>query len=232
MADATPRTRHHCPLCDWHLDTPDPDPFPALSPEWLADARDRHSAHADDPVFLALLAHVEPIEAEVRSHLDTHTLLEWVAEVMRLRVNKPPATVYEVAVWDYEGPGQRVLFGARVAAEAYKALLPGSDLDEVAVLDQAPTRVTVHRYETWVLPDGVTMNPRPPYLHHSAQERWSHNLWPDAAQWTHPGSHTHIVRPTTEPVVCLLETYGFEQRATWQAHLDEAARLRKAASGG
>lgn len=232
MSESLARIRHHCPLCDWHLDVPDPDPFPTVTPEWLAAARAEHPQYADDPVFLALLAHNEPIEAEIRAHLETHTLLEWVQEVMRLRQNKPPATVYQVVIQGYQGPEEAELFSNRPAAEAYQAQLSlGSDLEEVAVLDQSPTRVKVHFYETWVLPDGVTMNPRPPRLHHAAHERWSHDLWPAAEQWTHPGSHTHIVRPTTEPLVCVLETYGFDQRATWQAHLDEEARLRGEASG-
>lgn len=227
----TERTRHYCPLGDWHLDAPDPDPTPAVTPEWLAGAREKHPGHADDPAFLALLAHLEPLEAEIRAHLETHSLEEWVAEVMRLRENKPPSIVYEVGVFNaYDGPDQVELFSNREAAAAYKAQLPGSDIEEVAVLDAAPTRVTVHRYETYVLPDGVTLTPKPPYLHHSKQERWSHDLWPDAAEWSHPGSHTHVTHATTEPLVCVLETYGFDQRGTWQAHLDEAARLRREAA--
>jgi len=228
--------RLYCPIstCPWTHDDPGPGtgadvrlPAAALSakPGTFADAM-------AEATYRALLAHALGQENVIREHLATHSFEEWVREIMRLRENKPPATVYEVAVWEYEGPDQRILFGNQGAAEAYKTLLPGSDLDEIPVLDQAPTRVTVHYYETWVLPDGVTMSPRPPRLRHAQQERWSHNLWPAAAEWTHPGSHTHIVRPTTEPVVCVLETYGFDQRATWQAHLDEEARLRKAASDG
>jgi hypothetical protein len=148
---------------------------------------------------------------------------------MRLRENKPPATVYQAGYYDPDQFDQAELFSNRDAAEAYSAQSPGSVLEEVAVLDHAPTRVTVHCYETYVLPDGVTFTPKLSYLHHSKQERWSHDLWPDAAEWTHPGSHTHVTHATTEPLLCLLETYGFDQRATWQAHLDEAARLRKAA---
>lgn len=100
MADATPRTRRFCPLCDWHLDTPDPDPSPAVTPDWLATARVEHGDLADDPVFLALLAHVEPIEAEIRSHLETHALIEWVAEVMRLRRELEPLAALAPGVRD------------------------------------------------------------------------------------------------------------------------------------
>lgn len=225
-----------CPIgtCEWTHDRETPPAqthtFPdGQSPLHDGPPKDLHEAIAD--VALATLLHdAQQTESVIRAHLETHTLEDWVRETARLRENRPPSTVLEVATWGADGdPYNRELFSNLAAAEAYQAQLPGSELQETPVLHEAPTRVTVHFYETWVLPDGVTMNPRPPRLHHAKHERWSHDLWPPAQQWTHPGSHTHIVRPTTEPLVCVLKTYGLDQRATWSAHLDEEDRLRREA---
>lgn len=225
--------RLYCPLCAWTHDRESPPEATHTFPDGRSPLHDGAPATLQeaiaDAAYATLLHDALEVEGVVREHLETHSLLEWFTEAMRLRANQPPATVYRVGVFDYDGGDQVELFSNLAAAEAYRSRLPGSDLDEMAVLDEAPTRVAVHYYETWVLPDGVTMNPRPPYLHHAVHERWSHSLWPPAGQWTHPGSHTHVTRPTTEPLVCVLETYGFDQRATWQAHLDEAQRLRREA---
>jgi hypothetical protein len=230
--------RLYCPIgsCGWTLDRECPPATTHTFPDGQSPLHDGPAANLQEAIadvaYATLLHDAVETEGIVRAHLDTHPLLDWVTEVMRLRANKPPATVYQVGIFDYDLPDQVELFSNPAAAAAYKALLPGADLEGITVLDQSPTRVTVHYYETWVLPDGVTMNPRPPHLHYTKHERWSHDLWPPAEQWTHPGSHTHVVRPTTEPVVCVLETTGFDQRATWQAHVNEAARLRKAAGDG
>lgn len=79
------RTRHFCPLCDWHLDTPDPNPAPAVSREWVEQVRAERGEKADDPVFLGMLAHLQPIDEQIRAHLETHTLVEWVTKVSRLQ---------------------------------------------------------------------------------------------------------------------------------------------------
>lgn len=231
--------RLYCPIgsCGWTCDRESPPAATHAFPDGQSPLHDGPAANLQaaiaDVAYATLLHDAVETEGIVRAHLDTHPLLDWVTEVMRLRANKPPATVYLAGYYDPDQIDQAEPFSTRAAAEAYQAQSgDGAIVEGLPVLDQAPTRVTVHYYETWVLPDGVTMNPRPPYLHHTKQERWSHDLWPPAEQWTHPGSHTHVVRPTTEPVVCVLETTGFDQRATWQAHVDEAARLREAAGDG
>lgn len=68
-------TRIDCPLCDWHMD---PEP-PEISPYALADifgigvmsaiARDRH---------------LQDVERELRDHLGSHELAEWVRKVAEL----------------------------------------------------------------------------------------------------------------------------------------------------
>lgn len=138
-----------------------------------------------------------------------------------------PTIVYEVAVFEYEGPDQRLLFTNREAAEAYAKLLPGADIVEVGVRADAPHRLTVHHFETWVMPDGTSVLPKPPYLRHGSQECWSHHVWPEPETWTAPGSHHHRTLLTVDPHVVVLETWGYDQRATRDAHLDEAQRLRK-----
>ncbi len=65
------RDRHMCPLCDWYLDTGDPDQtLPAdvaLSVKTLSEA-----------VYLVLLQHYKQIDGEIRAHLETHGIEEWL----------------------------------------------------------------------------------------------------------------------------------------------------------
>ena len=64
-------TRMHCPIssCEWHHD----DPGPSAA-----------GAFATDPNAV-MTAHVMNMEGIVREHLETHPLIEWAREVMRLR---------------------------------------------------------------------------------------------------------------------------------------------------
>jgi len=138
-----------------------------------------------------------------------------------------PTVVYHVAIFECDGPEHFAEFTDRALAEAYQAKLPGSDIEEVRIQTTVPERVTIHQYETWVMPDGTSMLPKPPYLRHHAQERWSHQVWPEPETWTVPGGHHHRTHLTVDPRVVVLETWGYDQRATRDAHLDEAHRLRK-----
>jgi hypothetical protein len=67
-------TVYHCPLslCTWtHAELP-------ISEEELA-------ASLDCPVLDVALRRALAVENEVAAHLSSHTLLEWVTEIMRLR---------------------------------------------------------------------------------------------------------------------------------------------------
>lgn len=109
-AEPGARTRHFCPLCDWHLDTPAPAPFPAVTREWLTEARARHPEHADDPVFLAALAHLEPIDAAIRAHLQAHGRDEWLAATATLATLRGLGTTR--AVGGYTAPDPERLLDA------------------------------------------------------------------------------------------------------------------------
>lgn len=67
--------RYECPIgdCEWVHDDPGPDPSKA------------QGATTGEAVFNLLQEHMAGLELVVRAHLETHSLLEWVTEVMRLR---------------------------------------------------------------------------------------------------------------------------------------------------
>lgn len=79
-----PAVRLYCPLpeCSWACDEPPPDPGAAPVP----------GSGAPDGVAAAIGAHVTGMlirqataaEALVKSHLETHSLLEWVTEINRM----------------------------------------------------------------------------------------------------------------------------------------------------
>lgn len=221
--------RLYCPLCEWTHDRESPPQTTHTLPDGQSPLHDGPPATLQeaiaDAAYATLLHDALQVEGVVREHLETHSLLEWFQEVMRLSANRPPATVYRVGVYCYDAGDQVELFSNLAAAEAYRSRLPGSDLDEMAVLDEAPTRVIVHCYSVTLDLAGR----KPPFLRYSSAERRSHNLWPPAEEWTSPGGHAHVVRATADPLVCVLDTYGFDQQATWQACLDEAERLRREA---
>lgn len=63
---------YHCPLCDWtHTE------LPASETELISSL--------GDPVLDVAKRRAMAVEVQVASHLSTHPLAEWVAEVTRLR---------------------------------------------------------------------------------------------------------------------------------------------------
>lgn len=74
-------TRYECPVesCPWNRDDPGPDPG------------DCQGETLDAAVRAGMLAYALRTEAVVRAHLETHSLLEWVQEVMRLRGERDQA---------------------------------------------------------------------------------------------------------------------------------------------
>lgn len=67
--------RINCPLCDWHLD---PVP-PEVSPYTLADVFGLGVMQA-----VAWNDHMQKTERELREHLSSHDLAEWVRKVAEL----------------------------------------------------------------------------------------------------------------------------------------------------
>lgn len=63
-------TRYSCPLCTWQLDVEGPsvEAWPVVL-----------------DVYSILREHLQGTEGELRSHLETHKLEEWVAKVNRLQ---------------------------------------------------------------------------------------------------------------------------------------------------
>jgi len=68
-------TRIGCPLCDWHLDAEPPD----VSPYALADVFGIGVMAA-----IARDKHLQDVERELRGHLGSHELAEWVRKVAEL----------------------------------------------------------------------------------------------------------------------------------------------------
>ncbi len=70
-----PVARYECPIgsCTWTHDTAGPD---------LSEGT---GETIEEAAFSSVRAHLLRVESVVRDHLETHSLLEWVQEVMRLR---------------------------------------------------------------------------------------------------------------------------------------------------
>lgn len=68
-------TRYECPIgsCEWTRDDPGPDPSEGTG-ETIGQAAEN-----------AVRAYLLRAESAIREHLETHPLLEWAQEVMRLR---------------------------------------------------------------------------------------------------------------------------------------------------
>jgi hypothetical protein len=110
-------TVYGCPLsdCKWAHAEPHPTAY------------DGEGATIEECVTNALTAHLAEVESVVKAHLETHSLLEWVTEVMRLREQAatPAATsidrVYVLADSDPYGFANftipRVFADAEVAKE-------------------------------------------------------------------------------------------------------------------
>lgn len=71
---APPSVRYECPIgeCPWTMDHPGPD---------AAEGRGRT---IEEIAFSAMRAHLLRAEAALREHLESHSLIEWVREVVRL----------------------------------------------------------------------------------------------------------------------------------------------------
>ena len=70
------RNRIDCPLCDWHLDA---DP-PVVAPATLA-----HVFGMGVMTAAAVAQHAGQVERDLRKHLETHSLVEWVRKVTELQ---------------------------------------------------------------------------------------------------------------------------------------------------
>lgn len=87
-------SRYLCPLdCGWHHDQPDPMPDLALAKLPLP---------TPDLAYVLTLGHLHGVEAILRAHLETHTLLEWVqalqASKQQLVDEKARQEAYEESV--------------------------------------------------------------------------------------------------------------------------------------
>lgn len=65
------RDRRICPLCDWYVDTGEPDM--KLPPDVWAGMKTINEA-----TYLVALQHIKQIDGVIRAHLETHTLEEWL----------------------------------------------------------------------------------------------------------------------------------------------------------
>jgi len=97
------RDRRMCPLCDWYLDTGDPDQtLPAdvaLGVKTVSEA-----------VYLVLLEHYKRIDGEIRTHLETHSLEEWLRATADLAYLRGAIAIGGLA--DAPPPDEERLFGA------------------------------------------------------------------------------------------------------------------------
>lgn len=98
----TPTTRYLCPLdCGWHHDETPPDfsdptaLHPFIPQDWAAGMDGMAAGFAAGQLAV--------VEAAVREHLETHPLVEWVAEVARLQRELNAAVAVRPACSGEEG---------------------------------------------------------------------------------------------------------------------------------
>lgn len=123
------RDRHMCPLCDWFLDSGDPDPAPMVPVDVAAGVKTLNEA-----VYLILLEHHKKLDSAIKAHLETHTLEEWLRATADLAYLRGTVAIGGLA--DCPAPDEGRLFDAmntgaltiadvrwiQFASEAIKAL--------------------------------------------------------------------------------------------------------------
>lgn len=97
------RDRRICPLCDWYLDTGDPDmTLPAdvaVGVKTISEA-----------TYLVMLQHVTAVEGVLRAHLETHPLEEWLRATADLAYLRGAVALGGLA--ECEPPDDERLFAA------------------------------------------------------------------------------------------------------------------------
>lgn len=68
--------RIDCPLCDWHMDPEQPDLLPYNVPDMFGLGVMQQVAYME---------YVQKTERELREHLGSHDLAEWVRKVAELQ---------------------------------------------------------------------------------------------------------------------------------------------------
>ncbi len=97
------RDRRMCPLCDWYLDTGDPDQ--TLPADVAAGVKT-----VSEAVYLVLLEHYKRIDCEIRTHLETHALEEWLRATADLAYLRGAVAIGGLA--DAPSPDEERLFDA------------------------------------------------------------------------------------------------------------------------
>lgn len=81
--------RLYCPLCEWTHERESPRSTTHTFPDGHSPLHDGPPATLQeaiaDAAYATLLHDALQVECVIREHLETHSLLEWFAEVMRLR---------------------------------------------------------------------------------------------------------------------------------------------------
>jgi hypothetical protein len=139
--DGARLTRYECPIesCEWVIDSPGPDPFAG------------RGATIEEAAADALRIHFTEAEPVLREHLESHTLLEWVQEVMRLRYRQDSRPC------DPEDAGPGPANGAASGIISFDLGPPGSPGDVplwTPFRDAAERAATRRRYAPPPLADG------------------------------------------------------------------------------
>ncbi len=131
------RDRHMCPLCDWYLDTGDPEPTPPASVAFGVKT-------LEEATYLIALEHLKSIDNAIRAHLETHSLEEWLRATVDLAYLRGAVAIGGLA--DVPTPdGDRLLdalnagaltvndvYWIQIASEAIKALTAATKVVENA----------------------------------------------------------------------------------------------------
>jgi hypothetical protein len=121
------RDRRMCPLCDWYLDSGDPDMTP---PTGVAAG----VTTLEEATYLLALQHIKSIDGEIRAHLETHSIEDWLRATADLAYLRGAVAIGGLA--DVPPPDEGRLFDAmnagvlaindvrwvQFASEAIKAL--------------------------------------------------------------------------------------------------------------
>jgi hypothetical protein len=105
-AEPGTRDRRVCPLCDWYHDSGDPDTMLPASVAYGVKT-------LEDATYLIALEHVKTIDAVIRTHLETHSLEEWLRATADLAYLRGTVAIGGLA--DVPPPDEDRLLGALYA---------------------------------------------------------------------------------------------------------------------